>query len=160
MKNNVVISMLRDALEIKRSEMVEIFKNGDIEKTEDEVLEILMHKEEDESGECSSEMLEAFLNGFIIFKRGRQEPKPGQTEKPPLAIKSRKSVNNVVLKKLKIALSLSNEDIIDIFNVAEVEVSKNELTTYFRKEGHKHYKRCNDKHLINFFKGLEMMENE
>ena len=40
-------------------------------------------------------MLDSFLNGFIIFKRGKQDPKPGQPKKPALAIKSNESVNNI-----------------------------------------------------------------
>ena len=65
-------------------------------------------------------MLESFLNGLIIFKRGKQDPKPGQPERPVMSIKNHGSVNNVLLKKVKIALALTSEDIIDILEEAGV----------------------------------------
>ena len=99
-------------------------------------------------------MLESFLNGLIIFKRGRQTPKPGQPERPAYTIKSDGSVNNVLLKKLKVALSLTSEDILEILEDVGVIVSKGELTAIFRKEGHKHYMECGDKYARNFLKGL------
>ena len=67
---------------------------------------------------CNNNMLESFLNGFIIFKRGKQDPKPGQPEKPALSIKNNESVNNILLKKLKIALALTSEDMLEILEEA------------------------------------------
>ena len=44
-------------------------------------------------------MLESFLNGFIIYKRGKQDPKPGKPNRPALSIKSNESVNNILAKE-------------------------------------------------------------
>lgn len=99
-------------------------------------------------------MLDSFLNGFIIYKRGRQEPKPGQPNKPESSIKNNSNVNNILLKKVKIALALTTEDMIDIFKKAGLNVSKGELGAFFRKEGHKNYKVCLDNFARNFLKGL------
>ena len=49
-------------------------------------------------------MLDSFLNGLIIFKRGKQEAKPGQPDTPEPTIKKSANVNNLLLKKVKIAL--------------------------------------------------------
>jgi uncharacterized protein YehS (DUF1456 family) len=103
---------------------------------------------------CENETFEGFLNGFIIYKRGKEEEKPGTRKKAPLPIKVKKSINNVVLKKLKIAYSLTNEDIVELFENEGVSMTKNELTTYFRKEGHKHYRRLEDYYLKNFLNGI------
>ena len=160
MKNNDILIGIRDSLDINRPDMVEIFKCGEIEITEEDVLKMLMKPKDDETDingeyiECDYITLESFLNGLIIFKRGKKEKKEGQPEKTPLAITSGKSVNNVMLKKLKIALSFSSEDILELFELADATLTKGELTCFFRKEGHKHYKRCNDKHANNFLKGL------
>jgi len=62
--------------------------------------------------------LESFLNGFITFKRGERDSKPGQSEIPSLSIIVNKNINNIMLKKLKIALSLSSQDMLDIFKEA------------------------------------------
>lgn len=66
------------------------------------------------------------------------------------------NVNNIMLKKLKIALSLNSEDMLDIFQEAGINVTKGELSALFRKEGHKHYKECGDKYARNFLKGLAL----
>jgi len=162
MDNNDILIRLRYALDIKDSDMIDIFKLGDMDVTKEELLKILT-KTETEDGEeeesnipCTNLMLESFLNGFIIFKRGRQEPKSGQAKKPPLAIKDNKSINNVVLKKLKIALSLTSEDMHNILEEAGVTISKSELSAVFRKEGHRNYMVCGDRYVRNFLKGLAL----
>ncbi len=153
MNNNDILIKLRYALDIKSSDMVEIFKLGGIELTGGEV-DMMLSESNNENKKCEYSELESFLNGFIIFKRGKRDPKPGQPEKPVLSIKNGKSVNNVILKKLKIALSLSSEDMLDIFEEAGAALSKGELSNFFRKEGHKHYKACSDKYLMAFLNGL------
>ena len=55
-------------------------------------------------------MLEAFLNGLIIFKRGKQDLKLEQPNIPVQSLKSNESVNNTLLKRVKIALALTSED--------------------------------------------------
>ncbi|MBI0579295.1 DUF1456 family protein [Neobacillus cucumis] len=164
MTNNDILIRLRYALDIKNTDMVEIFKLGGIELTKEEVLKVLTKSkddyndsdiEEDENTiKCNNFMFESFLNGLIIFKRGKQDPKPGQPERPAMTIKDHGSVNNVLLKKLKIALSLTSEDMIEILEDAGVTITKGELSALLRKEGHKNYKVCGDKYARNFLKGL------
>jgi len=161
MDNNDILIRLRYALDIKNTDMVEIFKLGGVELTVEEVRKILIKsddnneiKEKAENIKCNNSMLESFLNGFIIFKRGKHDPKPGQPERPVLSIKDRENPNNIMLKKLKIALSLTSDDMLDIFEEAGVIEAKGELSAIFRKEGHKHYKECNDKFAGSFLKGL------
>jgi uncharacterized protein YehS (DUF1456 family) len=169
MKNNDILIRLRYALDIKDIDMVEIFKLGGIDVTKEDVLKMLLtskgsdnndmddidETEENEGNlECSNIMLESFLNGFIIFKRGKKDQKAGESDKPVLAIKNNKSVNNVMLKKLKIALELSSEDMLNILQEAGVIITKGELSAVFRKEGQKNYKECGDRYARNFLKGL------
>lgn len=99
-------------------------------------------------------MIESFLNGFIIFKRGKLESKPGEPEKQILMIKDNKNVNNIMLKKVKIALSLTSEEMLDIFKEAGIILSKSELSAVFRKEGQRNYRECGDRYARNFLKGL------
>jgi uncharacterized protein YehS (DUF1456 family) len=167
MTNNDILIRLRYALDIKNTDMVEIFKLGGIEVTKEEVLNMLIKskdsnevgddveiEEEEENRKCNNFMLESFLNGLIIFKRGKQDSKPGQPERPAMSIKDHGSVNNVLLKKLKIALALTSEDMLDILEEAGVTITKSELGALLRKEGHKNYKACGDKYARNFLKGL------
>jgi len=164
--NNDILVKLKHALDIKDTDMVEIFKLGGVELSEEEVRKMLIeskesnvddfdNKEVDESIKCKNGTLESFLNGFITFKRGERDSKPGQSEIPSLSIIGNKNINNIMLKKLKIALSLSSQDMLDIFKEAGDLLTKDELSNLFRKEGHKHYKKCDDKHATKFLEGLD-----
>ena len=57
-------------------------------------------------------------------------------------------------KKLKIALSLTSEDMLSIFKAAGVNLSNGELSAVLRKEGQRNYKECGDRYARNFLKGL------
>ena len=162
MNNNDILIRIRYALNLKDGQMVKIFKLGGVEVTEEEVKKMLTKVKEEfgfqdadsnETLPCNNKMLDAFLNGLITFKRGPQEKKSGQTENP-VSITRRNNINNIVLKKLKIALSLTSEEVIDILGLAGVKISKGELSAVLRKEGHKNYKECGDRYLRNFLKGL------
>ena len=169
MDNNDILIRLRYALDIRDTDMVKIFKLGGAELTQEEVKKLLIKsketyryndevdvheviEEKDQNIKCKNSTLESFLNGFIILKRGKQDPKLGQSEIPEL--KNSENPNNIMLKKLKIALSLTSDDMLDILEKAGVIVTKGELSALFRKEGHKHYKECGDKYARNFLKGL------
>lgn len=158
MRNNDILIRLRYALDIKNTDVVEIFKLGGMEFTKDDVLNMLTKVKEDEEVpegyiKCNNKILEAFLNGFIIFKRGPQEPKPGQPVGAP-PVTGTESSNNMLLKKVKIALSLTSEDMLDLLYEGGVTVSKGELGAILRNPSHKNYKECGDRFARNFLKGL------
>jgi len=149
MINNDILRRFRYALDISDSTMVEIFKLSRHEIDRSDLAALL--KTEDETGfvECSDTLMNLFLDGFIVHKRGRKETKPDQTENPVLPL-----TNNVILKKIRIALELKEEDMLGILNLANIDISKSELTALFRRPGHKHYKPCGDQFLRHFLKGL------
>ena len=62
--------------------------------------------------------------------------------------------NNDIFKKLRVALFLKDEDIIDIFKLVDFEVSKAELGAIFRSPDSSGYKNCGDQFLRNFLNGL------
>ncbi|MCP4132202.1 MAG: DUF1456 family protein [bacterium] len=149
MLNNDIIRRLRYALNINDSTMIEIFKEGDF-TIEPSALTDLLKKEDDEGyAPCNDAAMASFLNGLIIHKRGRKEPKPGQQVQRETQL-----TNNDILKKLRIALDLKEEDMLGILKLAEVTISKSELSALFRKKGHKHYRECGDQFLRNFLQGL------
>ncbi|WP_124068322.1 DUF1456 family protein [Clostridium sp. E02] len=168
MNNNDILIRLRYALDIKDTDMIQAFKLGGIEITKEELKKILAKpdnyafrdsKEEKfianpDMSTCSNEMFESFLNGFILFKRGKQESKSGKPEEPDFRIKDNRSVNNVFLKKIKIALSFTGEDMLAIFKEAGLDLSNSELSAVLRREGQRNYKECKDRYIRNFLKGL------
>lgn len=62
--------------------------------------------------------------------------------------------NNDILKKLRIALQLRNDDIVKILSLVDFTISESELTAVFRAEDHPNYKECGDQLLRNFLNGL------
>ena len=62
--------------------------------------------------------------------------------------------NNDILKKLRVALQLNNEDIIHILKLVDFTATKSELGALFRNEDHPNYKPCGDQLLRNFLNGL------
>lgn len=62
--------------------------------------------------------------------------------------------NNDILKKLRVALELKDDDILKILKLVDYEVSKSELNAIFRKEDHTNYMPCGDQLLRNFLNGL------
>jgi uncharacterized protein YehS (DUF1456 family) len=151
MTNNDILRRLRYALDISNAAMVEIFNQADYEIEQAGIIALL--KKEDEEGyvECSDEVMGYFLNGFIYHKRGRQELAPGEARKAETSLS-----NNIILKKLRIALELKEDDMFGILKLADIAVSKAELSAFFRKEGQKNYKECGDQFLRNFLKGLTL----
>ncbi len=169
MNNNDLLIRLRYALDIKNTDLIEIFKLGGVQLTKEEVLKMLTKASDKQPNEvvdfddseeneaqlkCNDLTITSFLNGFIIFKRGRQEAKPDQTEGHVANLKSSESVNNILLKKVKIALSLNSEEMLEILELGGGRLTKGELSAVFRKEGHKNYKECGDRYARNFLKGL------
>lgn len=57
-------------------------------------------------------------------------------------------------------MSLTTEDMLDLFEHAGIMVTKGELGALLRKEGHKNYKECGDKFARNFLKGLALKYRE
>ena len=98
--------------------------------------------------------LAAFLNGFINKNRGKREGEQPDPEK--------KTDNNMILRKLKIALNMRDEDILDVLDLADFRFSKSELSAFFRRPDHRHYRECKDQIIRNFLHGLQLkyMEND
>lgn len=62
--------------------------------------------------------------------------------------------NNDVFKKLRVALKLRDDQIVDILKLVDFNITKSELSAFFRAEDHENYKDCGDQVLRNFLNGL------
>ncbi|MDO4728167.1 MAG: DUF1456 family protein [Bacteroidota bacterium] len=62
--------------------------------------------------------------------------------------------NNDIFKKLRVALQLRDDEIVEIMNLVDFRISKSELGAFFRAEDHPNYKPCGDQILRNFLNGL------
>lgn len=146
MLNNDVLRGLRYILNVSEFKLVDIVKLGGGDVTQAEINTYI--KKEDEPGfvPCKQNVLAHFLNGLIYLKRGKDPSRPALAAELP--------TNNVVLKKLRVAFELKDEDFIQMLKEGGFEVSKSELSALFRKEGHKNYKVCGDQYLRQILKAL------
>jgi uncharacterized protein YehS (DUF1456 family) len=62
--------------------------------------------------------------------------------------------NNDIMKKLRVALKFTDDDIIKVLDLANFKVTKNEISAIFRNEDHPNFKPCGDQILRNFLNGL------
>lgn len=62
--------------------------------------------------------------------------------------------NNDILKKLRVALMLRDDQIVEILELVDFRISKSELGAFFRAEDHENYMECGDQVLRNFLNGL------
>ena len=127
--------------------MLSIFKLGGYEASKPELATWLAREEEPEFVLCEDEKLARFLNGLIIKNRG---PKDDGIPEPENVLS-----NNMVLRKLKIALDLQADDLLEILELNEFTLSKHELSALFRCPDHKNYRECLDQLLRNFLDGME-----
>ena len=150
MSNNDFLRRLRYALNIKDNVMVQIFKKGNIVLTREDVIDYLKKDIDEGFKKLNNNDLIAFLDGLIIQKRGKRED---GTPIPQVKV-TKNNLNNILLRKLRIALSFKSYDMIKIFKLGGVEISEGELSALFRSEDHKNYKECGDKYIRVFLKGL------
>ncbi|SDU15592.1 YehS family protein [Halopseudomonas salegens] len=148
MTNNDILRRLRYAFDLKDSAVVGIIALADIDVTEEQVVAWLKREEDDGFLEMNDREMAAFLNGFIIFKRGKRDG-----AQPPL---EERLNNNMVLQKLRIALNLQAEGVLHLLELADFRLSKHELSAFFRKPGNKNYRECKDQILRRFLLGIQL----
>jgi len=148
MTNNDVLRRIRYAFDFSDSKMIAVFGMADHTVTRSEISDWLKKEDDPAYQECSDTLLAIFLNGLINDKRGKKED--GQL------LPEQVLTNNIILKKLRIALDLKTDDIIEIMGLTEISISKHELSAFFRKPENRHYRGCKDQVLRNFLKGVQL----
>jgi uncharacterized protein YehS (DUF1456 family) len=148
MINNDILRSVRYILQVSEYKLISIIKISGVEVTHADMIAYL--KKEDDPGfvECPQNIMSHFLNGLIYYKRGKDENRPPLGHELP--------TNNIVLKKLRVAFELRDDEIISLLQSTGLYFSKTELSAFFRKEGHPNYRICGDQLLRNFLKGLTL----
>jgi uncharacterized protein YehS (DUF1456 family) len=148
MTNNDILRRLRYTFDFSDDQMIALFASADKEITRAEISDWLKKDDDPEYKPIYDVDLAAFLNGFINIKRGKKE---GEQPKP-----EKKLNNNIVFRKLKIALTLKDEDILEILDLVNFRFSKSELSAFFRDPKQNQYRPCKDQILRNFIHGLQV----
>lgn len=146
MQNNHVIRRIRYIFDLKDTRIVKLISMAGQSAELAEVTAWLKKDEDPGFMPCRDSQLAAMLNGLIIDRRGRKDG--------PLPPIEKTLNNNQVLKKLKIALNYQSDDMLQTFRLVEATISEHELSAFFRKPGHKHYRECMDQWLKRFLDGL------
>jgi uncharacterized protein YehS (DUF1456 family) len=151
MTNNDLLRRLRYALNLNGVSIAEICVLAGYEIGPTDVLKLL--KKEDEHGfvVCDDTVMCAFLDGLITSRRGPRDTSSGEAHPSDGLLN-----NNLILRKLRIALELNDADMVAVFRLAGVTISKAELSALFRGVEQRNYKECGDQLLRNFVRGLTL----
>ena len=148
MNSNDILRRTRFIFDFNDAKMTALMSSKDKKITRAEISDFLKKDDDPAQVTVKDSQLAVFLNSLIEEKRGKREGVEPVVEK--------RLTNNMVFMKLKIALSLKAEDVLDILKLANFKLSKHELSAFFRKPGHKHYRECKDQILRNFLHGLQV----
>ena len=147
MINNDVLRSIRYMLSANDAKIIEITKLAGLTVSKENMATYMKKEEEEGFVRCPDNVMATFLNGLIYLKRGKDESRPQMPIEETMT-------NNIILKKLRVAFELKEEDIMSILSEGEFSISKGELSAFFRKEEHMNYRICGDQVLRYFLKGL------
>jgi uncharacterized protein YehS (DUF1456 family) len=147
MTNNDILRRIRFTFDLTDDLMMDTFSKGGIQTNRAEVSSWL--KKEDAEGyvKIKDFQFAALLNGFITIKRGAKDGE--------IPVPEKKLTNNIILRKIKIALNLKDEDMLKMLESSEYPISKHELSAFFRAPGNEKYKECKDQIMRYFLNGMQ-----
>ena len=155
MNNNDILRRLRFAFDFSNKTAAELFSkdpSSAMKMSQADFLNRLAKDEDSEFIACSDAELASFLDGLIVLKRGLREPTPAFKAKP----ESYRLSRNDILKKLRIAMSFQEKEMLSTLEQGGTIMSKSELGALFRNTSHKNYKACGNQVLRNFIKGITL----
>ena len=147
MSNNDILRTLRYTFHYHDHKMKEIFALGGKVISFEEVALWLKKEEDPDFVKLYDKDLAHFLDGLIVANRGKKEGAAPVVEKT--------LNNNGILRKLKIALNLQDDGMLEIFGLRGFRLSKHELSAFFRNPSQAQYRECKDQVLRNFLMGLQ-----
>lgn len=148
MTNNDILRRIRFTFNFNDMKMVSIFALADHQVSKEQITAWLKKDDDPAYQSCNDREMAIFLNGLISEKRGKKDG-PAQAQEDKIN-------NNIILMKLKIALNLQADDIIALLNSVDLRVGKPELSAFFRRPGHKHFRECKDQILRNFLNAVQI----
>jgi uncharacterized protein YehS (DUF1456 family) len=148
MQINDILFKIKTALHLDTKMLIEAYKLADYEMSEERLRSILKRHQDKGYEEATYEELGIFLDGLVLLKRGPSDKVASDDEMVALT-------NNLILKKIRVAMELKEAELLIIFALAEVTLTKRQIGSLFRKEGGKNFKACSDELLMAFLEGLD-----
>ena len=127
--------------------MIAVFASAGLQVSREQVSQWLKKDDDTSFINCMDSQLAYFLNGFINEKRGKKEG--------PNPVAEKRLSNNIVLTKLKIALNLKAEELIELLETVGFRLNKPELSAFSRRTDHQHYRECKDQVLRNLLHAID-----
>lgn len=152
MVNNDVMRSIRFVLNVGSQQILEMIALSGLKLNLTQVSDFMVDETAPNYLPCDDLVMAHFLDGLIYSKRGKDESRPAMPFEFPIT-------NNLVLKKLKVAFQLKEEDMHDILKRAEFPIGRAEMTAFLRKRTQDNYRECGDQVLRYFLKGLALREH-
>jgi uncharacterized protein YehS (DUF1456 family) len=152
MTNNDILRRIRYTLDLGDDRMMAIFALADLQASRAQISDWLKKDDDPAFQALSDRQLTIFLNGLIIDRRGPNDSRGPDHEN--------RLNNNLIFNKLKIAFDLKADAVLEIMELSEFNLSKHELSAFFRKPTHKNYRDCKDQVLRKFMQGLQIKYRE
>ena len=147
MKPSLIIQAIKDALSLNRAQIKHIYELEEFFIDDNRLNSILKNQSKKGAKSATYEELGIFLDGLISYKRGIKSNSVNDDEEIILD-------NNLILKKLRVALNLKEFEVAIIFELADFKISNSTIKDIFRNQNHPKYKECNNKILKAFLEGL------
>lgn len=148
MQINDILFKIKTALPLDNEAIIKAYTLVEYEMSQERLTDILKKRQDKGYAEATYEELGLFLDGLILLKRGKASITKDEDEVFELT-------NNLILKKLRVALELKEAELVILFALAEVTITKRQIGSLFRKEGGKNFKACSDELLLSFLEGLD-----
>jgi uncharacterized protein YehS (DUF1456 family) len=142
-----IIQEIKSALNLNRTQILHLYELEDFYMSKERLDAILKNPSKKGAKNATYEELGVFLDGLISFKRGKKGNNTNSDEEIILD-------NNLILKKLRVALNLKEYEIALIFELADFKISNSAIKDIFRNQNHPKYKECDNKTLKAFLEGL------
>jgi uncharacterized protein YehS (DUF1456 family) len=148
MTNNEILRRLRYLFDYNDVKMQAIYKLANYDLTQEQLIAWLRKENDPLLTFLTDRELSLFLNGLIIEKRGKKEGLEPEPEDP--------LSNNMILRKLRIALDIKTDDILELFASIDKNISKHELSSFLRNPANNSYQPFKDQYLRNFLNALQL----
>jgi uncharacterized protein YehS (DUF1456 family) len=148
MKINDILFKIKTALSLENARLLEAYALLEYEMSKEHLNNILKKHQDKGYEEATYEELGIFLDALVTLKRGPSDKTQDEDEVVELT-------NNLILKKIRVAMELKEVELVIIFALAEVTLTKRQIGSLFRKEGCKNFKACSDELLMAFLDGLD-----
>ncbi len=147
MNPSEIIIAIKEALNLNRPKILNIYSLLSYPMDPERLDKILKNSSNKRSAIATYEELGYFLDGLILYKR--KEKLFNQDEDAEVIL-----TNNLILKKLRVALNLKEFELQLIFQLADFDISRSKLKDIFRSPNHPKFQECSNSTLKAFLEGL------